>query len=306
MLWVPGCSYYGSFRPFVSMSRNMLPFDWKEMRRYGLSKRLMKFLLLRVSNTRTYRRSDGMIYLTEYARSQISAVLGKTRGDSRVIPHGVEHGFRQATARADEPSKPFRLLYVSAVDLYKHQWRVVEAVELLQNQGLDVELTLVGPIWPEAATLLQAALDRFSGRPGSVRYVGAVKHSDLHRYYQNADIFVYASSCENLPNILLEAMASGNPIASSTSGPMPEILKDAGLYFDPEKPREIAAAIRGFVDSSALRKEKAELALRYSSLYSWRRCAKESFEYLAAVAQRSNDGTAPRPTTAGAVELARD
>jgi glycosyltransferase involved in cell wall biosynthesis len=296
VLWVPGCSFAGSFRPYVAMSRNMVPFEWAEMCRFGLSRRFLKFLLLRFSQSRTYRHSNGMIYLSEYARAKVSAVMGRAVGDARVIPHGIDARFANApkpdTAAVAHPKgRLFKLLYVSAVDAYKHQWRVVEAVEQLQRQDYTIELTLVGHSFPEGETRLRLALTRFRGTPGSVKYVGAVRHEDLHRYYQDADIFVYASSCENFPNILLEAMASGTPIASSARGPMPEILKDGGVYFDPENSSEIASAVRQLIESPALRQQKAELGLRYSRAYSWERCASESFQYLAEVASRYRAST---------------
>jgi glycosyltransferase involved in cell wall biosynthesis len=285
ILWLPGCSFAGSFRPYVAMSRNMLPFEWGEMVRYRFSPRLLKFLLLRFSQSRTYRRSGGMIYLTDYARDRVSAAIGRPKDASRVIPHGIETRFAPAT-RPDTPDRkpPWRLLYVSAVDLYKHQWRVVEAVSLLQREGLEVELVLIGPSWPEARRKLHNSMMRFALVPGSVKYLGAVKHMELHMHYQNADVFVYASSCENLPNILLEAMSSAKPIACSSRGPMPEVLKDGGVYFDPERAESIATAIRELIASPALRREKSELALRYSAKYSWCRCAQESFDYLAQIA----------------------
>jgi glycosyltransferase involved in cell wall biosynthesis len=268
----------------------MLPFEWREMRRFGLSPRFLKFLLLRFSQARTYRHSSGMIYLSDYARDKVGAVVGRAAGDSRVIPHGIDARFatgpKAQAAMEDAKRRVFKLLYVSAIDAYKHQWQVVQAVEELQRQGLTVELTLVGPSFPEGERKLRLAIARFRGAPGSIRYVGAVRHEDLHRYYQDADIFVYASSCENLPNVLLEAMASGTPIASSSRGPMPEVLKDGGVYFDPEKASDIASAVRQLLDSPTLRREKAELALRYSRAYSWERCATESLQYLAEVASR--------------------
>jgi glycosyltransferase involved in cell wall biosynthesis len=289
VLWLPGCSFGGSFRPYVAMSRNMLPFEWEEMRRYGPSRRFLKFFVLRFSQSRTYRRSDGMIYLTDYARARVSEVVGGSAPDSRVIPHGIAAQFTPSAGMdsmtAGGMGSPIKLLYVSAVDLSKHQWRVVEAVEQLQEEGFPVELVLIGQSWPEAERRLREALARFKGVDGSVKYLGAVKHSDLHRYYQDADIFVYASSCENLPNILLEAMASAKPIACSSCGPMPEVLKDAGVYFDPENASEIASAIKRLIVSPALRKEKAELGALYSKAYSWERCAAESFAFLAQVAK---------------------
>jgi glycosyltransferase involved in cell wall biosynthesis len=293
VLWLPGCSFAGSFRPYVAMSRNMLPFDWREMMRYRFSPRLLKFLLLRFSQSRTYRRSDGMIYLTEYARGRVSAVIGRPRETSRVIPHGIEPQFAPATGNGTPGRKsPWRLLYVSAIDLYKHQWRVVEAVSLLQRTGLDVQLVLIGPSWPEARRKLRHAMKRFAVAPGSVTYLGVVKHAELHKHYQQADVFVYASSCENLPNILLEAMASAMPVACSSRGPMPEVLKDAGVYFDPERAKSIAAAVRELIDSPTLRRKKSELALLYSGEYSWRRCAQESFDYLAQIANEYRGSTA--------------
>lgn len=289
VLWVPGCAFAGSFRPYVAMSRNMLPFEWTEMRRYGLSSQFMKFFILRFSQIRTFKRSNGMIYLTDYARSKVGSVVGRTTGDARVIPHGIETRFAPAEVEpvaARDSARPIKLLYVSAVDLYKHQWKVVEAVEWLQRQGLVVELDLIGPSFPAGGKRLQAALRNFAGAPGSVRYLGRVKHAELHQYYQQADIFVYASSCENLPNILLEAMASGRPIASSSRGPMPEVLRDGGVYFDPEDALEIASAVRQLVESPALGREKAARALEYSREYTWERCAAASFSYLAEVAVR--------------------
>jgi glycosyltransferase involved in cell wall biosynthesis len=288
VLWVPGCSFAGSFRPYVAMSRNMLPFEWHEMMRYGVSSRFLKFFSLRFSQSRTFARSSGMMFLTDYAREKVEAVIGAAHPVGRVIPHGIEARFapRAETARADAAGdgKPFRLLYVSVVDVYKHQWRVVEAVSQLQSEGARIELVLIGPAYPPALKKLEHALRDSPLDPGSVRYLGPVPHSELDPHYRAADAFVYASSCENLPNILLEAMASGIPIASSDRGPMPEVLRDAGVYFDPEKPAEIAAAVRRYLESSELRQRNVKLALDYASEYSWERCARESFDFLAEVA----------------------
>jgi len=298
VLWVPGCSYAGAFRPYVAMSRNMLPFEWSEMRRYGLSPRFLRFFMLRFSQSRTYRRSNGMMYLSEYARRRVGSVVGRSVGDARVIPHGIEARFAPSIAGSSPAAAPaggvFKLLYVSAIDLYKHQWRVVEAVEQLQRQGFRVDLTLIGPAFPYAASKLRRALESFAGNPGTVRYLGAVKHSELHRHYQAADIFVYASSCENLPNILLEAMACGKPIACSVRGPMPEVLRNGGVYFDPESSTEIASAVTQLIESPKLREEKAALGLGYSREYSWERCARDSFSYLAEVAERHRASSNPK------------
>ncbi len=92
-----------------------------------------------------------------------------------------------------------------------------------------------------------------------------------------------------MPNILLEGMASGLPIACSDRGPMPEVLGDAGVYFDPEDVGSIRRAIQQLIVSPELRSEKAQAAFERICGYSWRRCADETFGFLAEVA-----GTSPR------------
>ena len=56
---------------------------------------------------------------------------------------------------------------------------------------------------------------------------------------------IFASSCESSSCVLIENMASGLPIACSNRGPMPEVLKDGGVYFDPEKPIDILLDFMG-------------------------------------------------------------
>jgi glycosyltransferase involved in cell wall biosynthesis len=68
---------------------------------------------------------------------------------------------------------------------------------------------------------------------------------------------------------------------------MPEILQDAGLYFDPESPSDIANAIRKFIVLPELREEKANLSFALVQQYSWRRCADETFDFLAGIVKGS-------------------
>jgi glycosyltransferase involved in cell wall biosynthesis len=133
---------------------------------------------------------------------------------------------------------------------------------------------------------LESAIDRWDPRGEFVKYSGAVSHALLREKYARSDICVFASSCENMPNILLEGMASGLPIACSRRGPMPEVLGDAGVYFDPESPADIARALRELIDSPSLRAELARRSFDRVQMFSWSRCASETFGFLARVARR--------------------
>ena len=92
-------------------------------------------------------------------------------------------------------------------------------------------------------------------------YHGHLSHSETLDWYNQADLFAYPSSCENLPIILLEAMAVGLPIACSDRGPMPEVLKDAGVYFNPENPSSIAASLKLLLQDESLRENLGRKAL---------------------------------------------
>jgi glycosyltransferase involved in cell wall biosynthesis len=113
-----------------------------------------------------------------------------------------------------------------------------------------------------------------------IRYLREVAHESLDGLYAAADIAVFASSCETFGQIVLESMSAGLPIACAARSAMPEILGDAGVYFDPENPLEIASALRTLIDSPALRAEKAEAAFMRSRAFSWERCAEETFDFL--------------------------
>src|SRR6185295_7433551 len=96
-LFVPGGSFNGAFRPFITMSRNMLPFESAEWRRYGFSWMAAKMFLLRFSQSRSLRNADGVIFLTEYARSVVARTAGLDaagrNGAQLVVPHGVNSRF---------------------------------------------------------------------------------------------------------------------------------------------------------------------------------------------------------------------
>ena len=81
-------------------------------------------------------------------------------------------------------------------------------------------------------------------------------------------------------------MAAGMPIACSDRGPMPEILRDGGLYFDPENVDSIYKAISTLVKDKNLRVSLSTKSKGYSEEYSWRKCSKKTFNYLEEISNK--------------------
>lgn len=289
IVFLPGGTAASGFSPAVTMSRNMLPFEWPELRRYGWSVMSLKLLLLRWTQARSLRRADGVIFLSEYARKVVTPIAGFDTSRATTIPHGISQRFFYAPRVRKRGTftleNPCRILYVSIISPYKHQWHAVEAVTRLRAEGLPVVLELIGPV-DAGFDRLQQTIQRGDPDGAFAFYHGAVPYESLPAHYTGADIGLFASSCENMPNILLEGMAAGLPMACSRMGPMPEFLGDAGEYFDPLEPADIARALRNLIRSSELRARHAQAGYERALGYSWARCADDTFAFLANVAQR--------------------
>lgn len=291
VLLVPGGSYAGTFHPVVTMSRNLLPFEWNELLRYCWSLRIIRLLILRKVQSSSFKRSDGIIFLTNYASKAVQKVTGKLRGQTERISHGLNSRFSRSPKEQKPISfynenNPYRILYVSNVELYKHQWNVVKAVANLRILGFPVVLDLVGGAHSGSLKRLIKDLDRLDIDRSWVNYKGPINFSKLHEHYFQSDLGIFASSCENMPNSLLETMASGLPIACSNLGPMPEVLGSAGIFFNPEQTRSIGIALRDLIESPQLRTDLSKSSFELSKQYSWRTCANETFKFLTDIAKK--------------------
>lgn len=276
--------------PFVAMSQNMLPFEPAEAATFGkFSPMRFKMRLLRRSQGNSMLRAAGVIFLSSYAQERLASELHLDGRRMTRIPHGIEPRFfrRPPVARPISEcsaAQPFRLLYVSILMPYKHQIEVAQAVARLRAKGIPIVIDFVGAPWGwygRAFERERQALD-----PGGLflRWHGEIPFERLHLMYQESDGFVFASSCENLPNIVIEAMASGLPILCSDRGPMPEVLGADGCYFDPYSVDSIMEAMRNFVGDTSLRERLAAGASARAKQYSWQRCADQTFAFLSHVA----------------------
>ena len=266
------------------MSRNMLPFEFQEAFRFKSWKVRIRFIVLFLTQSITFKRASGIIFLTKYAKEVILKKVKKVNKKLTIIPHGVDTYFLnipklQLDLNTYTFDKPYKFLYVSAISAYKHQWNVAEAIFRLNEAGFPVTLDLIGPGSGESLEKLNRIVKSKRNSNKSVNYLGLVEHKKLANYYKSADAFIFASTCENMPNILIEAMISGLPIASSSKGPMPEVLQDGGLYFDPLDVQSIYDCLKELIINKDTRINITENA-RKINFYSWGECSERTFKYL--------------------------
>lgn len=291
ILFIPGSSYSGTFKPYVTLSQNILPFDVKEMIRYGLSWQIIRLLILRYVQSKTFREADGVIFLTNFAKKIILKTIKKVKGANIIIPHGINLDFSsevkiQKDINSYTKENPFRLLYVSMVDMYKHQWNVCRAIIDLCEKGYNLRIDLIGPAYKPALKKLNRTLNKYNKKNRPIFYQGQIKHKELKEWYKSADLFIFASTCENMPIILMESMVAGLPIASSNFGPMPEVLGENGIYFNPESPESISNSIETLIRSKDLRTRMASASQSNMKIYSWQKCANETFQFFQNIIQR--------------------
>ena len=269
-------------RPCVTMSRDMLSYEPGVIELFGLSKARLRLILLRYMQNRSLRRADGAIFLTHYAARVIQQSCGPLKSIA-YIPHGVSEAFKQSLTINNWPEtgeRPIRCLYISNTEMYKHQWVVVTAISLLRNRGHNVTISLVGGGKGPAQQLLRNVIATADPRREFVKQLEFLPQQELLNHLAQADLFIFASSCENMPNTLVEAMAVGLPIACSNRGPMPEVLADGGVYFNPADAESIVAAIEQMIQSPALRLTIANRAKTLSQQYNWKRCANETWAFV--------------------------
>jgi len=267
------------YQPSVTMSRDMLSYEPGEMDRYKYGKSWFRLLLLKYMQNSSFNAATGVVFLTNYAAHIIQKSCG-TLKNIAIIPHGVGSEFSNKNQSVEWPENDdaINCLYVSNTAPYKHQWMVIKAIKFLRNQGYNINLILAGGKGGGHHLVEEAISDCKAEK--FVTMLGYVKPANLPEILASSHIFIFASSCENMPNTLVEAMSVGLPIACSNRGPMPEVLEDSGIYFDPENIESIKESIEELLVNESRRKEMTVKTKIKANSYSWKRCANETMEYL--------------------------
>jgi len=287
MLYTDASALIG-FQPCVVMSRDMLSFEPGQMGKFGFGKLFIRLLIIKCLQIRSLNKANGAIFLTKYAYSCITKSAKKI-SNYRIIPHGVGNVFSiNRKVKKKSHNENFNLIYVSNASFYKNQWILVEAISDLRKKGFKLNLQLVGARRGVAIDRLNKAILKHDPHNDFVEITDFLDHNEIIERTLISDLYVFASSCENMPNTLIEGMSMGIPIICSNRGPMMEVLKDGGEFFDPECVISTRNAILFAIQNYDKMIKKSKIASDYARHYSWHRCCGETFEYLTNFAKRNN------------------
>jgi glycosyltransferase involved in cell wall biosynthesis len=282
VLFSADASTFCRFKPLIVLNQNMLAYDQGVLELFGWGKDRVQQSLMYFVQRQAFRFSAATIFLTRHAAEQVQRRVGKLNRTTR-IPHGVADLFKDTAGTAVWPERnerPIRCLYVSPIFEYKHQNEVVLAVRALRDQGINIELVLAGGGGRRALKRLIDLLEVEDPSGTFVEIKEFVPNDQIASMIAEADLFVFASSCETFGIALLEAMAVGVPIACSNRSSLPETLQDAGEYFDPEDPKAIEQAISRLIEDPARRAMLRTRARELAAQYSWPRCASETWKFI--------------------------
>ncbi len=270
----------------VVLIQNMLLFQPREAARYGPGLHRLRLEFLRRRVRASIQAADGLVFPSSFGRFKATLAVPGTRARVAVIPNGVDPRFRLPDPAARAARAPRRLLYVSTIDAYKHQDRVVLALALLRRRGYhDLHLDLAGT--PRAPMIGQVRAAIVEERlQAHVTITPWVPHDRLPETCAAAHIGLFASSSETCPNALLEMMAAGLPMVCSDRLPMPDFCASDAEYADPENPEALAGAIARLLDDPARRTRSAVGLAARARKYDWRTCATSTLGFIGDVALR--------------------
>ncbi|MDB6106371.1 MAG: glycosyl transferase group 1 [Gammaproteobacteria bacterium] len=215
----------------------------------------------------------------------------------------VYHGFRTDFQRIEAPERLARvraryklperfILYVGRIYPMKNVRGLVEAFAKLRDR-IPHSLVICGikhyKTEPDFAAIEQHSLhDR-------VIPTGFVEEEDLPALYSMADAFVLPSLYEGFGIPLLEAMACGCPIVTSTQGSCPEVVDGAGVLVNPRDPADIAEGIYKVLADRELAAGLVRKGYQRVAQFSWEKCARETLDVIASVARTGHATEARLP-----------
>lgn len=219
------------------------------------------------------RRADHVITISEFGRRE---VLSAYRVDpNRVTAVLLAGGDGRPRSAAPSPVNPGYVVAFSSPFPHKNISRLAAAMRIArERQGVTQRLVVVGHRPPEAPA-----------EPW-IEYTGYLDSSLRDAVVAGADLLAFPSLYEGFGLPVLEAMALGVPVASSSAASLPEVGGDAAVYFDPTSAEDMASVIASLAADPERRLRLREAGWRNLARFSWRRTAEQTLAVYRSVLQR--------------------
>lgn len=214
------------------------------------------------------KRADHIIAISESTRRDLLEMSGVAPEKVSVVYLGNSIP-RHVRAAQQKGHKPY-FLYVGRRDGYKNFSRVLRAMSMSAHLSSNFVVRCFG------GGALTEEEKLAAGAAGvTVLHVAGDDHL-LADLYANAEALVYPSLYEGFGLPPLEAMSLGCPVACSNTSSLPEVVGNAAVLFDPNKPDELVAALERIAGSPDTRRDLIKRGHEQSAQFSWRRCAGET------------------------------
>lgn len=223
-------------------------------------------LLIRASA----RAASRVVTVSETSRHDLIDVYRIPEDRVVAIPNGVSSGFQPADDVAWAPyagDRPLRVLAVGTLQPRKNLLRLLEALTIVSRE-MPVHLRVIGPDGHQAAAIRQRLASSVQ-----TDVVGWLDDAALAAEYRHADVFAYPSIYEGFGLPVIEAMACGTPVVTSTAGSLPEVAGDAAVLVDPFDVAALAGAIRRVAEDGPGAAALRARGLARAAIFTWQRSA---------------------------------
>lgn len=223
----------------------------------------------RARKRQAVERADGIIVLSQSAKHDLMEILGVPEEKIRIIH--LANSLRHEVDGPPSVPDPY-VLFVGQRAGYKNFLPFAEAYASRPDISRHFKLVCFGggPFTPEEAEKLRALgiLDRSMVLEGPDTLL-----ANLYRY---ASTFVYPSLYEGFGFPPLEAMRYGCPVLASQTSSIPEVVGEAGCFFDPSDRDSMAEQLERVLRDEALRARLGKLGPEREKAFSWEKCAEET------------------------------
>lgn len=225
---------------------------------------------------KTLNRVEHIICISKSTKDDLVELFGLDTKKISVVHLGVDTTFfsHPNIPAIEETSRPF-LLYVGKRNKYKNFRSLLKALASSKQLKKDFDLVAFGGgSFDFSETKLISSLGFTENR---IRQISG-SDEKLIDLYQRASALVFPSLYEGFGLPPLEAMACSCPVISSNTSSMPEVIANAGEYFDPSSIDDIKRAIGDVVYSPTRIDNLKELGSERAQHFRWDKCAKETLD----------------------------